>query len=215
VYLQGFGKAFVAAKGLISNGLIRVLNNWLWRASIRTEQLKLDFMKAKIVTATTLALLAVSSVRNTQAGDREWATAGKVLTGIAAASVISHALEPRPVVYAQAPTVVYQTVPTTTAVVTSQPVVTTTPVPVTATIPDAQTVPNAPTVGQQTVVVQQPQPTVVYQQQPTVVYAQPQVIYAPAPVYYPPVVYGPRIGFGVVIGGGHYHGHYGGHYRHW
>ena len=115
-------------------------------------------MKTKLITATTLALVAASSVQNTMAGDREWATAGKVLTGIAAASIISRALEPRPtVVYAPAPTtVVYQTVPTTTtAVVTSQPVVTTTTVPV-ATIPDAPTIPIAPTLGTQTVVVQQP-----------------------------------------------------------
>ena len=86
-------------------------------------------MKTKIITATTLALVAASNLQTSMAGDREWATAGKVLTGIAAASIISRALEPRPtVVYAPAPTtVVYQTVPTTTtAVVTSQPVYTTT-----------------------------------------------------------------------------------------
>jgi hypothetical protein len=166
-------------------------------------------MKTKIITATALTLLAAANVQNTMAGDREWATAGKVLTGIAAASVISHALAPRPtVVYAPAPqTVVYQTVPTTTtAVVTSQPVYTTTATVPVATVPNAPTIPNAPTVGTQTVVVQ-PQPTVVYQQ-PAVVYAPaPAVVYAPAPYYYPP-----RVGFSVVVGGG-YHGYY--HHRRW
>src|SRR3954466_501849 len=103
-------------------------------------------MKTKIITATTLALLAASNVQNTVAHDYHdegWATAGKVLTGVAAASIIAHAVAPRPtVVYAGAPTtVVYQTVPTTTtAVVTSQPV---------ASIPDAATVPTAPVLGAQ------------------------------------------------------------------
>lgn len=168
-------------------------------------------MKTKIVTATSLALLAAANVQNTMAGDREWATAGKVLTGIAAASIITRALEPRPqVVYVGQPaTVVYQTVPTTTtAVVSSQPVVTTTSVPV-ATVPDAPTIPNAPTLGTQTVVVQQPT-TVVYQQ-PQVVYAPAPVVYAPAPVYY----YPPSVGFRVVVGGGHYHGWHHGHGRRW
>lgn len=165
-------------------------------------------MKTKIITATTLALVAAANVQNTMAGDREWATAGKVLTGIAAASIISRALEPRPaVVYAPPPTVVYQTVPTTTtAVVTSQPVVTTTSVPVYS-VPNAPTIPNAPTLGTQTVVYQQPA-TVVYQQ-PAVVYAPaPTVVYAPAPVYCAP----PRVGFSVVVGGGYHHGW---HHRHW
>src|SRR5438270_13684038 len=100
-------------------------------ASVDSRRTKVRLMKTKIITATTLALLAAANVQSTFAGDREWATAGKVLTGIAAASIITRALEPRPtVVYASAPpTVVYQTVPTypavpttTTAVVTSQPV---------------------------------------------------------------------------------------------
>src|SRR5437870_12710919 len=59
---------------------------------------KVRFMKTKLITATTLALVAASNMHNTMAGDREWATAGKVLTGIAAASIISRALEPRPTV---------------------------------------------------------------------------------------------------------------------
>jgi hypothetical protein len=179
-------------------------------ASVDSGRTKVRFMKTKIITATTLGLLAAAGVQNTLAGDREWATAGKVLTGVAAASIISHALAPRPtVVYAGAPPmVVYQTVPTTTtAVVTSQPVATTTTTVPVATVPDAPTIPNAPAVGTQTVIVQQP-PTVVYQQ-PAVVYAPaPAVVYAPAPYYYPP-----RVGFSVVVGGGYHHGYY--HHRRW
>jgi hypothetical protein len=174
------------------------MNNWSGGASIEQNDLQFNVMKTKFLTATTLALMAASSAHHAYAGDREWATAGKVLTGIAAASIISHAFEPRPVVYAAPPTVVYQTVPTTTTYVTSQPVATTTAVQVTAQIPNAPTVPVAPTIGTQTVIVQQPA-TVVYQQ-PAVIYAPAPVVYAPAPYYY-----GPRVGFGIVIGGGHYH----------
>jgi hypothetical protein len=184
-------------------------------ASVDSRRTKVRFMKTKMITATTLALLAAANVQSSMAGDREWATAGKVLTGIAAASIITRALEPRPaVVYAPPPTtVVYQTVPTTTtAIVTSQPVATTTTVPV-ATVPDAPMVPVAPTLGTQTVVVQQPQ--VVYQQ-PTVVYAPAPVVYAPAPVVYAPApyYYGPRVGLSVVVGDGYHHGYHG-HYRRW
>jgi hypothetical protein len=158
----------------------------------------LEIMKTKIITVTALALLASSNMRNAVAGDREWATAGKVLTGLAAASIITRALEPRPVYYTPPPMVVYQTVPTTaTAVVTSQPVYATTTIPV-ATIPDAPTIPNAPTLGAQTVVVYQ---------QPAVVYAPAPVMYVSAPVYCAP----PRISFGFSIGGGHHH--HGRHHR--
>src|SRR5438132_6640885 len=122
-------------------------------ASVDSRRTKVRYMKTKIITATTLALLAAANVQSAMAGDREWATAGKVLTGIAAASIITRALEPRPaVVYAPAPqTVIYQTVPTTTTVVTSQPI---------ATVACAPTVPPAPVYGTQTVFYQQP--TVVY-----------------------------------------------------
>jgi hypothetical protein len=193
---------------LIWRQLRAALNKVYWATSIQAER-RFEFMKAKIVTATTLALLTASSVQNAMAGDREWATAGKVLTGIAAASIITRALEPRPVYYTPPPTVIYQQPVVYTsapAVVTSQPVYTTTTTVPVASVPTAPTIANAPTVGTQTVVVQQ-QPTVVYQQAPTVVYAAPPVVYAPAPVYYPP-----RFGFSVVIGGGH---HWGGHHHHY
>lgn len=47
-----------------------------------------------------LALLALTlvggGIQSAKAGDSEWATAGKVLTGIAAVAVLSHALAPSP-----------------------------------------------------------------------------------------------------------------------
>ncbi len=55
-------------------------------------------MKTMIVTLTTLALLGGSS-QQVPAGDREWATAGKVLTGLVAGSVFLKALEGPPVYY--------------------------------------------------------------------------------------------------------------------
>ncbi len=52
----------------------------------------------------TLAALSVvtGGIQTASAGDREWATAGKILTGVVAGTVIARALEP-------APTYVYPT----------------------------------------------------------------------------------------------------------
>jgi hypothetical protein len=58
-------------------------------------------MKKTFLTLMTVALVA-AGVQTAKAGDREWAVAGKVLTGVVAASVIGHALQPRPV-YAASP----------------------------------------------------------------------------------------------------------------
>jgi len=52
-------------------------------------------MKTLIVTLATAALLAGGSQRAV-AGDREWATAGKILTGVVAGAVIASAIEPAP-----------------------------------------------------------------------------------------------------------------------
>ena len=52
-------------------------------------------MKTLIVTLATAALLAGGSQR-AAAGDREWATAGKILTGVVAGAVIAGAIEPAP-----------------------------------------------------------------------------------------------------------------------
>ncbi len=68
------------------------------------------------VLAVTILSLGAASLTSVQAGDREWATAGKVLTGVVAAGVIANAFQPhyeRTVVYQPAPTVVYQAPPPT------------------------------------------------------------------------------------------------------
>lgn len=49
-----------------------------------------------------LTALAAASVQTASAGDKEWATVGKILTGVAAAHVIAHAIQPAPV-YTVAP----------------------------------------------------------------------------------------------------------------
>lgn len=56
-------------------------------------------MKTNIIiaTITTAAVVSVST-HHVQAGQKEWATAGKILTGVVAASVIHQAMQPR-VVY--------------------------------------------------------------------------------------------------------------------
>lgn len=74
-------------------------------------------MKKLILAATILGVIAMNAP-TAKAGDREWATVGKVLTGVAAAGIIAHAIDshasvavsmgfPAPVVCAPAPAVVY------------------------------------------------------------------------------------------------------------
>jgi len=55
----------------------------------------------KLILATMILGLAGAGVQTAKAGDREWAVVGKVLTGVAIASVITHAVavEPAPVYY--------------------------------------------------------------------------------------------------------------------
>ena len=55
-------------------------------------------MKKTILILTTAALVLLSS-RSANAGGREWAVAGGVLTGLTAVSIVSHALAPAPVYY--------------------------------------------------------------------------------------------------------------------
>lgn len=119
-------------------------------------------------TFTALALAGLAAMPAARAGDREWAVAGKVLTGIAAAHVISRAIEPAPTVvyqYAPAP-VVYQTAP---------------PVYVAA----APVAPPAPVYAPTTAVVYQPAPTVVYVAAPPPVFVSgPAVVIHPYGHYY-------------------------------
>jgi hypothetical protein len=66
------------------------------------QQFERQNMK-KIVIAVALLALAGSQVQNAKAGDREWAVVGKVLTGIAAVDILSHAFTPQPAYCAPAP----------------------------------------------------------------------------------------------------------------
>lgn len=54
-------------------------------------------MKTPMIALMTLAV-AGAGLPQASAGDREWATAGKILTGVVAASVLAKALEPAPCV---------------------------------------------------------------------------------------------------------------------
>ncbi len=133
-------------------------------------------MKKLTLILTTVAV-AAAAVTDTRAGDREWATAGKVLAGLAAFSVVAAATQPAyaPVYAAPVgpPPMVYQ--------------------------------PPAPTYYAPPPTVQYP--AVQYVPAPVVTYYAPPVYYAPAPRYYvappmycaPPVV---SIGFGFGYGGG-------------
>jgi hypothetical protein len=80
----------------------------------------------KTLIAITACAIALAGTRPAQAGDREWAVAGKVLTGVVAGSLLVRALDcdrapaqtvvyaPAPVVYAPAP-VVYAPAPVVSA----------------------------------------------------------------------------------------------------
>lgn len=75
----------------------------------------------------TIAALGTTLTTQTFAGDREWATVGKVLTGVAVIQVVDRVLNPPPqVVYVQPQQVVYSQ----PVVVQPQPVVYVQPQPV-------------------------------------------------------------------------------------
>jgi hypothetical protein len=50
----------------------------------------------KMILAATILGLAAANLQTAQAGDREWAVVGKVLTGVAAAAVITSAVTAEP-----------------------------------------------------------------------------------------------------------------------
>ncbi len=115
-------------------------------------------MKTKQVAVIATLVIGLGTLTpQTQAGDREWAVAGKVLTGVVAASVLSRALDPAPPA-------------ATTAVVYQQPVYVAPP----------------PVYYPPPTVVYHPAPPQVihYAPPPTVVIHQP-VYYAPGPVFVP------------------------------
>lgn len=137
-------------------------------------------MKKLVLTLTTLAL-AGTAVQNVQAGDREWATAGKILTGVFAGSVLTRAFEPAPVYTYQTATYVTPTVCAPAPVVVQSVPVYVHPAPV--------YVQPAPVWVQPAPVYVQPAPVFVYSQ----------------PVYVRPA---PVISFRFGYGGGHHHRHH-------
>lgn len=117
-------------------------------------------MKKWILTATAVGLVALGT-QSARAGDREWATVGKVLTGVAAGVVIARAVDAQPT-YAS---VSYGYAAPSYSV--SYTVSTPPPCP-------------PPVVYAPAPVVYAPAPVVVYR---PVVCAPRPVVYAPAPVY--------------------------------
>lgn len=51
----------------------------------------------KLIVAVSVLALAGTSLHTARAGDREWATVGKILTGVAVGAVVASALDARPV----------------------------------------------------------------------------------------------------------------------
>jgi hypothetical protein len=139
----------------------------------------------KMVCGGLVLAVAAASVPSVQAGDREWATAGKVLTGVAVVGALHNLFAPRT-------EVVYSSYPQ--QVVVQQPVV-------------YQQAYTAPACVQPVVTQHGPTQTIVVPAQPMVVYV--PVVHQPAPrvVYVAPA---PRFTVGI-----HYssHGGHGGHGR--
>ena len=131
---------------------------------------------------------ALGSAPQAQAADRDWAVAGKILAGVAAADILFNHL---PAAVAPAPTrVVYQEYPASTVRIVEQPYVYYPP-------------------PQQTVVYQSyaPQPVVTYVEAPIYVAPSPVVVYR---TYPPPVYSSVSIGFGGSFGHGNVHHPWGG-----
>ncbi len=113
-------------------------------------------MKTAIATLTSLAVLGLSAP-SVSAGDREWATAGKILTGVVAGAGIIKAFEPVPVYH------------TTTYYA-----------------PVVHAPPPAPIIVRSAPVLVQPVPVAV-QRAPVIVYPQPAPVYVHSvPVYVAP-----------------------------
>lgn len=53
----------------------------------------------KMILAATLLAIAGANLQTAHAGDREWATAGKILTGVVAGAVLASAVNAQPVTY--------------------------------------------------------------------------------------------------------------------
>jgi hypothetical protein len=154
-------------------------------ASNDQQRLVMNTTTKSAIFALTAAAVAGVGMPSAQAGDREWATAGKILTGVVAATVLAKALEPPP---AYVHTTTYYAAPT----VLVPPLVCAAPAPTTAVVYQQTT----PVVVQPTTVIVQPTPAVVYPA-PVIVQSAPVYIVRPAPV----ITY--RYSFG--WGRGHHH----------
>jgi len=53
----------------------------------------------KMILALTILAFTSAHVQKASAGDREWATAGKILTGVAAAAILTRVFDSEPVYY--------------------------------------------------------------------------------------------------------------------
>jgi len=133
-----------------------------------------------------LALFSAKAPR-AAAGDREWATAGKVLTGLLAAKVIHEIAEPRRVVVQAPPQVIYYQ-PAPAFVAPHQPQIIYAPPPQVLVQQPAVQVQPAPVYVQTA-----PAGPVVYVQQvPVMVHPAPVVTYTYGPVCRPRVFIGAR-----------------------
>ena len=65
----------------------------------------------KLTTGLMVLAVAVALTQTALAGDREWATAGKVLTGVVLGAAIVHAVQPQPTYVYTTPPVVYASAP--------------------------------------------------------------------------------------------------------
>ncbi len=88
----------------------------------------------RLLTVGLVAVVTVAMLRPVQAGDREWATAGKILTGVIAGAALVHAFSPPPAPCVPTPPpVVY--VPPSVTVVQPAPVMVMPPNPVLVVLP--------------------------------------------------------------------------------
>jgi hypothetical protein len=68
------------------------LNKNKIRASESMNVTKGSIMKKMILIGAAILALAGASLQSARAGDREWATVGKVLTGVLAFNIVAHAI---------------------------------------------------------------------------------------------------------------------------
>lgn len=89
------------------------------------------FAMKKLMTGLMVLAVTLALTQTARAGDREWATAGKVLTGVIAGAALVQALQPQPTyVYTAPPPVVYAPAPAPVVYAPAPPAVVYAPAPV-------------------------------------------------------------------------------------